>query len=137
MENKKINDNIPEILSAYKRIAVVGISNKPERDSADVARYMMKKNYQVYPVNPNYKEVLGLTCYPTLLDIPEPVDLIDIFRRSEEVEAIVDQAIQIGAKAVWMQMGVINRVAAQKALDAGLEVVMNRCWKRDFQAFLG
>lgn len=129
-----INKNIQEILRNYKKIAVVGISNNPDRDSHAVAKFMLARNYQIFPVNPNYNEVLGLKCFSELKDIPEKIDLVDIFRRSEFVEPIVEQAMEIGAKAIWMQLGVVNEKAAQAALAAGLEVVMNRCWKIEYQS---
>jgi predicted CoA-binding protein len=119
----------------FKKIAVVGISDKPFRDSFVVASYMKNNNYVIYPVNPNCSEVLGLKCHATLLELEEEIDLVDIFRRSEFVLPVVEQAIEIGAKAVWMQLGVINEEAAQKALDGGLKVVMNRCWKQEYQHY--
>lgn len=135
MYEEELNQNIPDILTNFKKIAVVGISNKQFRDSYVVASYMKKKNYIIYPVNPNYREVLGLKCHATLLEIKEEIDLVDIFRRSEFVLPVVEQAIEIGAKAVWMQLGVVNEEAAQKALDAGLKVVMNHCWKQEYQYY--
>jgi len=132
-----INQNIAEILENYKKIAVVGLSDKPERDSYSVANFMLKNVYQVFPVNPNCQKILGIPCYPDLKHIPEPVELVDIFRKSEFVEPIVDQAIQIGAKAIWMQLGVINEKAAEKALKAGMKVVMDRCWKIEYIAHFG
>jgi predicted CoA-binding protein len=136
MSNTGINEAIPQILSEYKNIAVVGVSTKPDRDSHSVARFMLMKDYNMVPVNPVYPEVLGKTCYPSLLDIPEKIELVDIFRKPDQVLPIVEQAIQIGAKAVWMQLGVINEEAAELALDSGLEVVMNRCWKIEYQNYL-
>ncbi len=137
-ENRmEINRNIPEILRKYKKIAVVGVSDKPYRDSHRVARFMLDHGYQVFPVNPTLKEVLGLKCYPSVLDIPEEIELVDIFRRPEFVGPIVDQAIEKGAKAVWMQLGVVNEEAAQKALAAGLEVVMDHCWKIEYLNHFG
>lgn len=133
----KINQDIEEILKNYKRIAVVGVSNKPERDSHAIAKFMIGKNYRVYPVNPNYQKVLNIPCYKDLKQISEPVDLVDIFRKSEFVEPIVDEAIEIGAKAIWMQLGVINHKAAEKALSAGIKVVMDRCWKIEYIAHFG
>jgi predicted CoA-binding protein len=133
----KINQDIEEILKNYKRIAVVGVSNKPERDSHDIAKFMISKNYRVYPVNPNYQKVFDIPCYKDLTEIPEPVDLVDIFRKSEFVEPIVDEAIEMGAKAIWMQLGVINHKAAEKALRAGIKVVMDRCWKIEYIAHFG
>jgi predicted CoA-binding protein len=132
---KKLNTNIPEILKKYKKIVVVGISDKSERDSYRVAKFMLEKGYTIYPVNPNFQEIFGLRCYSSLPEIPQPVELVDIFRKSEFVLPIVEEAIQIGVKAVWMQYGVINPAAAQKALQAGLEVVMDRCWKQEYQNY--
>lgn len=132
---KKLNTSIPEILKKYTRIAVVGISDKPERDSYRIAKFMLDKRNTVYPVNPNYREVLGLTCYSSLLEISQPVELVDIFRKSAFVMPVVEEAIQVGAKAIWMQYGVIDPAAARKALQAGLEVVMDRCWKQEYQNY--
>ncbi len=133
----EINAHIPDILKKYRHIAIVGISDKPYRDSYIVAAFMKARGYRIFPVNPNITEVLGEKAYPSLLDIPYPIELVDIFRRPEFVEEIVDQAIQIGAKAVWMQLGVVNPAAAQKALAAGLEVVMDHCWKIEYQRYFG
>ena len=132
-----INQDIVEILENYKKIAVVGLSNKPDRDSYSVANFMLKKNYQVFPVNPNCQKVFDIPCYPDLKHITEPVELVDVFRKSEFVEPIVDEAIQIGARAIWMQLGVINEKAAEKALKAGMKVVMDRCWKIEYIAHFG
>lgn len=116
-----------KILNEYHTVAVVGASTNPERPSCRVADYLAKHGYHIIPVNPNAKEILGKTCYPDLSSIPEMVEIVDIFRRSEEVGPIVDEAIKIGAKAVWMQEGVINEEAAAKARDAGLLVIMDKC----------
>ena len=132
-----INQDIVEILENYKKIAVVGLSNKPDRDSYSVANFMLKKGYQVFPVNPNCLKVFDITCYPDLKRISEPVELVDIFRKSEFIEPIVDEAIQIGARAIWMQLGVINEKAAEKASKAGMKVVMDRCWKIEYIAHFG
>jgi len=120
------------ILRSVTTIAVVGISDKPERPSNQVARYLMEAGYRVFPVNPTLDEVLGEQCYPSLIAIPEEggVDLVDIFRASEHVGPIVDEAIAIGARAVWMQEGVVNEAAARAAERAGLAVVMDRCTKK-------
>jgi len=120
------------LLRSVSTIAVVGISDKPERPSNEVARYLMAAGYRVFPVNPTLDEVLGQPCYPNLMAIPEEggVDLVDIFRASEHVGPVVDEAIAIGAKAVWMQEGVVNEAAAQAARAAGLPVVMDRCTKK-------
>ncbi|HXI04679.1 MAG TPA: CoA-binding protein [Candidatus Saccharimonadales bacterium] len=116
-----------EILHTWKIFAVVGLSPRPERPSHSVATQLKMRGYTIIPVNPGCEEILGERCYPDLLSIPGPVEVVDIFRRSELVPPIVDQAIAIGAKVVWMQLGVINDEAAAKARAAGLEVVMNRC----------
>lgn len=134
---KKINQNIPEILNDCRKIAVVGISDKPYRDSFRIAKFMQDRGYQIYPVNPNVDEVLGLKCYPSLSEIPERVDLVDIFRRSEYVLSIAEEAVKVGAKAIWMQLGVVSEAAAEYALHAGLDVVMDRCWKIEYLNYLG
>ena len=122
---------IERILDECRTIAVVGLSANPTRPSNGVAAYMKNLGYKVVPVNPKEQEVLGEKCYASLADIPEKIDLVDIFRRSEEAGAVVDEAIEIGAKAVWLQEGVIDEAAAQRAVSAGLHVVMNRCWLKE------
>lgn len=122
---------IPEILAAYRTIAVVGLSSRRFRASYGVADYMQRAGYRIIPVNPQEQEVLGEKCYPDLTSVPVPVEIVDIFRRSEFVPDIVDQAIVIGAKAIWMQEGVVHENAAAKARAAGLEVVMDRCILKD------
>jgi predicted CoA-binding protein len=124
-----MEDEIKEILTSYKTIAIVGISNKPDRDSYIVAEYLLNQGYKIIPVNPNIDTVLGLKAYPDLISIPEDIEIVDIFRRPEFVDEIVDQAIEKRAKVVWMQLGVINESAAEKARKAGLKVVMNKCIK--------
>ncbi len=130
---KEMNQNIPEIIKSHKRIAVVGLSDKPHRPSHGVAKLMKDKGFEVIPVNPTKDEIMGEKSYPSLLDIPGEVELVDIFRRPEHVDEIVDQAIEKGVKTVWMQLGVINEKAAQKALEAGLNVVMDRCWAIEYR----
>ena len=130
-------DKIKRILREYKTIAVVGLSAKWNRPSHFAAKYMKEHGYKIVPVNPGYDEILGEKCYPSLLDIPEPVDIVDIFRRSEDVPPIVEDAIKIGAKVVWMQLTVINEAAASRAREAGLEVVMNRCVKIEHGRLFG
>ena len=120
-------DSIKRILDEYKNIAVVGLSSNPIRPSYGVSRYMQQHGYRIIPVNPNETEVLGAKAYANLRDVPGPLELVDIFRRSEDAGAIVDEAIALRAKAVWLQEGVIDEAAAQRALDAGLLVVMDRC----------
>jgi uncharacterized protein len=116
-----------EILKRSRTIAVVGISPNPMRPSNGVAEYLKRAGYRIIPVNPNQTEVLGEKCYARLEDVPEKIDLVDIFRRSEFVPEIVESAIRVGARAVWMQEGVIHEEAAERAREAGLDVVMDRC----------
>jgi len=125
----QINEGIEDILKKYRTVAIVGLSNKPDRSSYVVARYLKEHGFRIIPVNPGHEEILGEKCYPSLLDIPVEIDIVDIFRKPELVEEIVDQAIEKGAKVVWMQLGVVNPTAAEKALKAGLRVVMDRCMK--------
>lgn len=128
------NDEIEALIRSAQTIAVVGISDKPERDSHKVGKYLLEAGFKVYPVNPMIEAVLGLKAYPCVLDLPEPVDIVDIFRKPEAVLPIVENAIKMGAKAVWLQEGVIHEEAAQLARDAGLKVVMDRCLKKEHQA---
>ncbi len=116
----------------YRTIAVVGISDDPERPSHFVASFLESHGYKIIPVNPKLTEWEGKKCYPDLLSIPEKVDVVDIFRRAEAVPPIVDEAIKIKAKVVWMQEGIVNEEAAAKARDAGIEVIMDRCMKKEY-----
>jgi uncharacterized protein len=125
------------ILGTYKTLAVVGLSANWYRPSYFAAKYMLDHGYTVIPVNPAYTEVLGQKCYRSLSDIPVPVDVVDCFRKSEEIPAIADEAIAIGAKVLWMQLGVINEAAKRKAIAAGLEVVMDRCVKIEHARLFG
>jgi predicted CoA-binding protein len=118
---------ITRMLETSKVIAVVGLSSDPSRASHSVSRYMKSNGYRIIPVNPNETEVLGEKAFARLEEIGEPVDLVDIFRRSDEAGVHVDEAIRIGARGVWLQEGVIDGAAAQRAIDAGLDVVMDRC----------
>ncbi len=124
-------ETIKRILDECRAVAVVGLSSNPARPSHGVANYIQRQGYRVIPVNPNEREVLGEKAYATLADVPEKIDLVDIFRRSEEAGAVVDEAIAVGAKAVWLQEGVIDKAAAKRAQDAGLLVVMDRCWLKE------
>ena len=124
-------ETIKRILDECRTIAVVGLSAKPTRPSHGVAAYMQRAGYRIIPVNPNEVEVLEENSYASLGEVMEKIDLVDIFRRSEEAGAAVDEAIAIGAKAVWLQEGVIDDDAARRALDAGLLVVMDRCWLKE------
>ena len=126
---------IRRIIEDCKTIAVVGLSSDPGRPSYGVASYMRRKGYKVIPVNPNEREVFGDISYPALSDVPEKVDLVDIFRRTSEAGKAVDEAIAIGAKGVWLQEGVIDLSAARRAAAAGLLVVMDRCWLKEHLRF--
>ena len=127
-DNKFADPNIiRDAVSNSKVIAVVGLSDKPERASFGVASYLKEQGYKIIPVNPAKEEILGEKSYPGLSAISEPVDIVDVFRKSDAVGPIVEEAILIKAKTVWLQEGVINKEAAQKAADAGLSVVMDRC----------
>jgi uncharacterized protein len=112
-----------------KTIAVVGLSPNPDRASHGIAKYLMDQGYRIIPVNPMADEVLGLKSYPNLQSIPESVDVVQIFRKPEDVPAIVEDAIAIGAKVVWMQVGIVHEGAAEQARSAGLQVVMDRCMR--------
>lgn len=120
-----------EILNSAQTIAIVGLSSNPDRPSHEVAKYLKAHGYHIIPVNPREKEILGEKSYPALTLIPEPVDVVDIFRNPDEVPAIVRDAIKIKAKAVWMQEGVINEMAAVLAESAGLKVVMDHCMRKE------
>ena len=120
-----------ELLRDARTIAVVGVSANPERPSNDVARYLIDAGYTVYLVNPTEREIFGRPVYASVRDLPEAVDIVDIFRRPEDVPPVVEDAIAAGAKAVWMQLDIVNEAAATRARAAGLEVVMDRCTKID------
>jgi hypothetical protein len=130
----RINDEIGELLAKAKTIAVVGLSSDPMRPSFGVAQYMQRHGYRIVPVNPSESEVLGERAYKTLSDVPDNIDLVDVFRRPEFVPAIVDEAIRMNIPAIWLQEGVVHEAAAQKARDAGLFVVMDRCILKDHRA---
>jgi hypothetical protein len=129
---KIVNMNeIKKILGKSVSIAVVGLSPKENRPSNLVGRYLIDAGYTVIPVNPGHTEILGKTCYPSLSEVNKHVDIVDIFRKSEDVLPIVEEAIAIGAKVIWMQLGVVNHQAAARAEEAGLTVIMDRCIKID------
>jgi predicted CoA-binding protein len=121
------SDAVAQILRGTKTIAVVGLSSNPMRASHGVAEYLKSAGYRIIPVNPNETEVLGEKAYARLEDVPEPVDIVDVFRRAEEVPPVAESAIRIGAKVLWMQLGIENAVAAEKARGAGLVVVEDSC----------
>jgi predicted CoA-binding protein len=129
--NAPSDAQIAELLRTARVIAVVGLSSKKWRASYGVSEFLQSVGYRIIPVNPKEKEVLGEKCYARLEDIPEKPDIVDVFRRSEAVPEIVESAIRVGAKAVWMQEGVVNEEAAARARDAGLLVTMDRCILKD------
>ena len=120
-----------------RTLEVVGLSAQWHRPSYFAAKYMRDHGYRIFPVNPRYDEVLGQRCYPDLASLPEPVDIVDCFRKSEEIPPIAEAAIAIGAKVLWMQLGIVNEEAARRASAAGLDVVMNRCVKIEHARILG
>ncbi|MBT8099373.1 MAG: CoA-binding protein [Gammaproteobacteria bacterium] len=130
-------NTLRRILTQYKRVAIVGLSTDWSRPSNFVAKYLLEHGFEVIPVNPKYDEILGQKCYPDLAAIPTPIDIVDLFQRSERVPPFVDAAIDIGAKVVWMQLGVVHEEAAEKARAAGLEVVMDRCIKIEYARLFG
>ena len=128
---------ILEVLSKYRKVAMVGLSANSTRPSYFAATYLKDYGYEITPVNPAYDEVMGLKCYPSLDKVPGPLEVVDVFRDPKEVPPLVEEAIRLGAKAVWLQLGVINETARQMALDAGLDVVMDRCMKIEHARFHG
>ena len=125
------------ILARSRTLAVVGLSAQWYRPSYFAAKYMQDHGYRIVPVNPRYEEVLGQKCYPDLRSIPHPVDLVDCFRKASDIPPLAEDAIAIGAKVLWMQLGIVNEAAAQLAVAAGLDVVMNRCVKIEHARILG
>jgi uncharacterized protein len=125
------SEEIRTLLKNACTIAVVGLTDKPDRDSYHVAAYLKQHGYRIIPVNPTVREVLGEKAYASLRDVPDKIDVVDIFRRPDAVPAIVDDAIVVGARAVWMQEGIIHNAAADKARAAGLQVVMNKCMLKE------
>ena len=130
------SDEIRQLLRRARTIAVVGLSEKPDRDSHRVAAYLQSHGYQILPVNPSVTDILGERAYPDLKALPAAPDVVDIFRKPEAVPEIVEQAIAVGAKAIWMQEGVVHHAAAARARAAGLQVVMNRCMLKDHRTLL-
>ena len=120
-------DPILEILKSYKTIAVVGLSSNPMRPSFGVSQYIQGSGYRIIPVNPNETQVLGEKSYPRLEDVPEKIEIVDIFRRPQEIPPVVDSAIRVGARVIWMQLGIENEAAAERARAAGITVVMDAC----------
>ena len=125
------------IMRGAKSVALVGVSANPIRSSNFVASYLIRTDFVTYPVNPMYDEVLGMKCYPSLADLPEVPDIVDIFRREDQIPGVVEEAIAVGAKVVWFQLGLRNDLAARMALDAGLAVIQDRCLKIEHARFAG
>ena len=132
-----VNAAIEKVLTQYRTIAIVGASDNPQRPSYRVAEFLKGEGYRIIPVTPKAERILGETAYPDLASIPEQVEVVDVFRRPEEVLPIVEEAIAIRAKALWMQEGIINEEAAARAREAGLTVIMDRCMKKEVLRRLG
>ncbi len=126
-----------DILRKYRTVAVVGVSSREDRLSHRVARYLREHGYRIVPVNPRETEVLGEKCYPDLCSVPEPVDVVDVFRRPRHVPRVVAEAMYNGAKAIWMQEGIVHEAAARRARAVGLEVVMDRCMMSEHRKLEG
>ena len=131
------DQELKEILLSTKTIASVGLSSNPGKESYSIASYLKEQGYRIIPVNPTVSEVLGEKSYPDLESVPEKIDVVQIFRRPEDVPPIVDSAIKVGAKVVWMQEGIVHEGAAQKAREAGLQVVMDACMRVNHRRLIG
>lgn len=130
MTDLNVDDNaMRDLLANARVIAVVGHSDKPHRTSYQIAAYLRRAGYTVYPVNPTVASIDGQPCYASLADVPEPIDIVNVFRRAEHLPEVVDEAIQVGAKAIWGQLGVVDETARWRALDAGLDVALDVCIK--------
>lgn len=134
---KPTDRQMRQILESARTIAIVGLSDKPDRDSHHVAAYLQAHGYRIIPVNPLVSEILGERSYPSVSGVPEQIDVVDVFRRSDAVMPVVEEAIQAGAGTVWLQLGVVNDEAARRAEEAGLQVVMDRCMKIEHARLLG
>ena len=126
-----------DILSSAKTIASFGLSSNPEKESYGIAQYLQSQGYRVIPVNPTAEEILGEKAYPDLESVPEKIDVVQVFRKPEDVPPVVDSAIRVGAKTVWMQEGIVNEEAAQKGREAGLQVVMDACMRVSHRRLIG
>ncbi len=131
------DEEIKQLMASAKKIAVVGLSRDPNKDSYRVAKYLQDHGYKIIPVNPTISDVLGEKAYPSLKEVPGPVDIVDVFRRPEDVPPIAEAAAGIKARALWMQLGIVNEDAAKTAADAGLKVVMDRCLKVEHGRLMG
>ena len=137
MVQNPTDDEIRTILQRFKQVAVVGLSNKPDRPSYGVAAYLKRAGYDITPVNPTIDEALGVAAVETLADVSQPVEIVDVFRRAEDVPPVVDDAIAAGAGVVWLQLGIVNEPAAEKARAAGISVIQDRCIKVEHARLLG
>ena len=124
-----------KLLENTKKIAVVGLSDKPNRPSYDVARYLQQAGYKIIPVNPQQSNIFGETCYPDLLSIPEPVNMVNVFRKPEDCLEVAKDAVKIGAQSLWLQLGIVNQAAADLAVSHGLKVVMDLCLKVEHRKY--
>jgi len=136
-ENMNSDQMMKEILLSAKTIASFGLSSSDEKESYWIVSYLKEQGYRIIPVNPTAKEILGEKVYPNLESIPDKVDVVQVFRKSEDVPPVVESAIKIGAKVVWMQEGIVNEEAAQKAREAGLQVVMDACMRATHRRLIG
>ena len=135
---KQLTDaDIASILRGAKNIAVVGASDNPYRDSYIIMNFLVERGYKIFPVNPKYKSILNITCHPTLLDVTEKIDIVDIFRRPEDVHLVVEEAVRIHSKTIWMQLGAFSEDASRRAAEAGLNVISHRCIKVDYLSLIG
>ena len=132
-DNNPLDEDIAKVLQHSRKIAVVGLSPKEERDSNKVARYLMEQGYEIIPVNPGQKEILGRECFPSLKDIPFPVDVADLFLNPKRIAPVVDQAVEKGVGVIWMQLGIVDNESAEKARQRGITVIMNRCIKQEHE----
>ena len=131
------DEMMKEILTSAKTVASVGISGNPDKISNEVGKFLLDRGYDLIPVNPTTDEILGRKSYPDLSSVPEKIDVVQVFRRPEDVPPVVDEAIKVGAKAVWMQEGIVNEEAAQKARETGLQVVMDACMRASYKRLIG
>jgi predicted CoA-binding protein len=127
------DERLAEILKSYKKVAVVGLTPKQETPANRVARFLNRHGFRLYPVNPRYESVLGELAYPYIRNIPEEVDILDIFRRPEHLSGVIEDGTAVGAKVIWLQLGIVSDEFARQAQEAGFEVVMNRCMKKEYE----
>ncbi|HUU57609.1 MAG TPA: CoA-binding protein [bacterium] len=127
------DERLAEILKAYKNVAVVGLTPKQETPANRVARFLNRHGFRLFPVNPRYESILGEPSFPYIRDISDPVDVLDVFRRPEHLAGIIEDGLAVGAKVIWLQLGTVDEEFARQAQEAGFEVVMNRCMKKEYE----